>query len=147
MVSSGMFRRVDLVRTDVSEEPGASETSVLTRAARRNIPEYTILHRHRRENLKSYTKLKIVRNAPWGSSGVVQCWSYGCTGWMGQVANLHNGITKTVRSHSRNISLCSRWEFVIINGASRCLPINGTGNWRIITLQDGANRSIMTSTS
>jgi hypothetical protein len=76
MVSSGMLRRVDLVRIDVSEDPGASfirvtrigelgttqaatsnrrmlrrntkweeeapgssETSVLTRATRRNIPE------------------------------------------------------------------------------------------------------------
>jgi hypothetical protein len=31
-----------------------SETSVLTRAIRRNIPEVNILHSHRRENLKSY---------------------------------------------------------------------------------------------
>jgi hypothetical protein len=89
MVSSGLLRRVALLRTDVSEEPGAceemvflrsvrrllvaacvvpsalifvtlmneapgsSETSVLTRATRRNNPEYTILltltlPRHRR---------------------------------------------------------------------------------------------------
>jgi hypothetical protein len=54
MVSSGLLRRVALVRTDVSEEPGASETSVITRATRRNNPEDTILHSHRRENLKSY---------------------------------------------------------------------------------------------
>jgi hypothetical protein len=72
-----MLRRVALVTTDVSEELNASyirvtrigelgttlavtsnrpsATSVLTRATRRNIPEDTILHSHRRENLKSYT--------------------------------------------------------------------------------------------
>jgi hypothetical protein len=34
-----------------------SETSVLTRATRRNISEDAILHSHRRENLKSYIAL------------------------------------------------------------------------------------------
>jgi hypothetical protein len=48
MASSGMLRRVDLVRTDVSEELSASVIRVKPHS---NITEDAILHSHRRENL------------------------------------------------------------------------------------------------
>jgi hypothetical protein len=61
---NGRFRRTELLvsanivpssliaSTLLTKELRSSETSALTRATRRHIPEDDILHSHRRENLK-----------------------------------------------------------------------------------------------
>jgi hypothetical protein len=57
-MSSGMLRRVAIVNNRRLEG-----TSVLTRASRHNLLEDCTLHSHRRENLKPYMNLFIVKRA------------------------------------------------------------------------------------
>jgi hypothetical protein len=91
------------------EALSSSETSILTRAARRNIPEDAILHSHRRENLKAYVNFEFSDILPQVYTGL-QMMKHIVT--YTRCGSVTNNATRAWIGYR----IYSLWRFTITNG-------------------------------
>jgi hypothetical protein len=87
----------------MKEVLGSSETSVLTRATCSNIPEDTILHSHRRENLKSYRDTTCWNSAPSNQNCISILVRVICVGRKNTSSHYHS----VINNHQNSVFFCN----------------------------------------